>query len=55
LVEEALSAANQGEMTLFNNLICVLSSPYAEIAHLDKYTQAPDLAFDEQYQTFCGT
>ncbi len=56
LVEEALSAAAESDdMTLFNDLLSVLSDPYADLNHHDKYTQAPDAAFERQYKTFCGT
>lgn len=55
LVEEALSAADRGEMAVFNNLVLVLSNPYADIQHSAAYMQAPEPAFDDQYQTFCGT
>jgi uncharacterized protein YdiU (UPF0061 family) len=55
LVEEALSAAENGDMTIFNDLLAVLANPYAELNYPKKYTQAPDATFDRQYKTFCGT
>ena len=55
LVEEALSAANEGEMAPFNRLVLALLSPYADIDHPAQLMQAPEPAFDAQYQTFCGT
>lgn len=55
LVEEALAAAEGGDMTLFNDLLAVLAKPYADFNYPEKYTQAPDAAFDRQYKTFCGT
>lgn len=56
LVEEALNAAvNDGDMTVLNELLLVLSSPYADLNHPPKYTQAPELLFDQQYKTYCGT
>jgi uncharacterized protein YdiU (UPF0061 family) len=55
LVEEALAAAENGDMTLFKDLLAVLANPYADLNHPEKYTQAPDAAFDRQYKTFCGT
>lgn len=55
LVEEALAAAEGGDMTLFKDLLAVLAKPYADLNHPEKYTQAPDAAFDRQYKTFCGT
>jgi uncharacterized protein YdiU (UPF0061 family) len=56
LVEEALSAAvDNGNMSVLNDFLSVLSSPYADLKHPAKYFQAPTLAYDQQYQTFCGT
>jgi len=55
LVEEALDAAENGDMSLFNDLLAVLSDPFADLNHPEKYTQAPDATFDRQYKTFCGT
>jgi uncharacterized protein YdiU (UPF0061 family) len=55
LVEESLDAAENGDMSLFNDLLAVLSEPYADLNHPEKYTQAPDATFDRQYKTFCGT
>jgi uncharacterized protein YdiU (UPF0061 family) len=55
LVEEALATAENGDMTLFNELLSVLSDPYADLNHPEKYTQAPDANFEKQYKTFCGT
>ena len=55
LVEEALSAAENGDMSLLNDLLAVLANPYADLNHPEKYTQAPDEIFDRQYKTFCGT
>ena len=56
LVEEALNAAvNHGNMAEVNDLLTVLSAPYSDLNHPPKYTLAPELLFDQQYQTFCGT
>ena len=56
LVEQALSAAvDQSDLTPLNELLSVIADPYAELNHPSKYTQPPDLEFDQQYQTFCGT
>jgi uncharacterized protein YdiU (UPF0061 family) len=38
-----------------NELLSVLSDPYADLNHPEKYTQAPDANFERQYKTFCGT
>ncbi len=56
LVEEALDAAvSNNDMTPLNDLLSVLSNPYADLDYTSKYTLAPAFLFDEQYKTFCGT
>jgi serine/tyrosine/threonine adenylyltransferase len=56
LVEAALSAAVDGkDLTLFNELLAVVSNPYADLDHPAKYTKAPESLMDAQYKTFCGT
>ncbi|WP_020168359.1 MULTISPECIES: protein adenylyltransferase SelO [Methylotenera] len=56
LVEEALNAAvDNDDMTLINDLLLVLSDPYADLDHPAKYTQTPEPLFDAQYKTYCGT
>jgi len=56
LVEEALSAAvDNDDMKLVNDLLLVLSDPYADLNHPAKYTQMPESIFDAQYKTYCGT
>ena len=56
LVEAALSAATErNDLILFNELLMIVSKPYANIAHDAKYTQVPEPLFDAQYKTFCGT
>lgn len=56
LVEEAINAAvDQADMTLFNNLLSVLTNPYVDANHSAKYTQTADNDFDVQYKTYCGT
>ena len=56
LVEEALNAAvDRGDMRLLNDLLLVVANPYADLNHSSKYMQAPELLFDQQYKTFCGT
>jgi len=54
-VEEALSAANDGDMEPLQALLAVIASPYADLEHPAKYMEAPDPAFDQTYKTFCGT
>jgi len=55
LVEDALTAAENGDMSLFKELLVVLSDPYADFNYPEKYTQAPDARFESEYKTFCGT
>ncbi len=53
-VEEALTAANQGDMAPFSKLLEVLAHPFDEIKGNEAYT-TPAPATDRRYQTFCGT
>lgn len=53
-VEEALAAANEGDMKPFDQLLTVLSNPYVEQPNAESYAMpAPD-GFGP-YTTFCGT
>ncbi|MEI4772024.1 YdiU family protein [Psychrobacillus sp. FJAT-51614] len=54
-VEEALDAAvNQGDYSVMERLLEVLSSPYAHTPEQEEYTILPDQP-NSSYQTFCGT
>ena len=53
-IEEALTLANQGDLTLFNRLIKILSNPY-KINKSDLEFMSSPPHGDRQYQTFCGT
>ena len=53
-VEEALQAAEEGDITPFHNLISALDMPYEEGDHLLPY-QAPPQPGEKVLQTFCGT
>lgn len=56
LVEEAIDAAvNRNDLSLLNNLLSVVSDPYADKNHPSKYVLAPELLFDQHYKTYCGT
>jgi uncharacterized protein YdiU (UPF0061 family) len=55
LVEEALTEANQGNFSPFEELQKVVSHPFNYALKDDKYTQPPKPTFDRNYQTFCGT
>jgi serine/tyrosine/threonine adenylyltransferase len=54
LVEEALLAAEKGDMEPFHQLLEVIQQPYVLRPSLANYQNTP-AAFDETYQTFCGT
>jgi len=53
-VEEALEAANNGNLDLVKNLIKILEKPYENQENIASY-QSPALLSNEKYQTFCGT
>jgi uncharacterized protein YdiU (UPF0061 family) len=53
-VEEALTSANNGDLTLFNKLIKILKNPY--VVNKDDFKfMSPAPHSDKKYQTFCGT
>jgi len=53
-IEEALTLANQGDLTLFNKLIKILSNPYKVNKSDLEFMSSPPHS-DRQYKTFCGT
>lgn len=53
-VEEALKAAEQGDLSVMEQLLKVLSSPYAHSTEQVEYSKLPAQS-DDSYQTFCGT
>jgi len=53
-VEEALTLASDGDLTLFNKLIKILKNPYL-INKDDFKFMSPAPYSDKKYQTFCGT
>ena len=56
LVEEALiSAVQNSDLALFNELMNAVKKPYGANQNLDKYKMPADTAFNRTYQTFCGT
>ena len=52
-VEEALQAAENGDLSVMHNLLCALKDPYAYTPQQEEYAQPP--AADSCYKTFCGT
>jgi uncharacterized protein YdiU (UPF0061 family) len=53
-VEEALSAAENGDLSVMNRLIDVLKNPYEYSAIQEEYSKLPECT-SCGYQTFCGT
>jgi uncharacterized protein YdiU (UPF0061 family) len=53
-VEAALAAAEQGDLSLFDELLAVLSAPYDDQPEHAHYAAAPQLHEIVQ-ATFCGT
>jgi uncharacterized protein YdiU (UPF0061 family) len=54
LVEEALTAATDGDLDPLHRLVGVLAAPYDERPGLDRYAAAAPDSFGT-YRTFCGT
>lgn len=55
LVEQALNEAVEGNFTLFERLLGVLSNPYQHQPNENSFMLPADLSFERNYQTFCGT
>jgi serine/tyrosine/threonine adenylyltransferase len=53
-VEEALDAANNGDLKLLKKLTKILEKPYQNQKDIYNY-QSPALSSSQKYQTFCGT
>ena len=53
-VEEALTAANNGDLEVMNKLLTVLKKPYENQNSIIDF-QSPAPSSDKAYQTFCGT
>ena len=54
-VEEALGAAEQGDMRPFNRLLRILATPYTDPDPADGSYREPPPPSQRVYQTFCGT
>lgn len=54
LVEEALEAATDGDLSPFHQLLAAVTDPYVERAGLDRYAAPAPESFGP-YLTFCGT
>jgi uncharacterized protein YdiU (UPF0061 family) len=55
LVEEALEAAGNGDLSPFTELLDVVTNPFVSRDGHDRYATPPDDEFTANYQTFCGT
>ncbi|KAA0085307.1 YdiU family protein [Mycolicibacterium sp. P9-64] len=54
LVEEALTAATEGDLAPFENLVTAIAAPYDERPGLARYAEPAPQDFGD-YRTFCGT
>ena len=54
LVEEALTAATEGDLDPLDRLLTATAAPYDERVGLERYAEAAPVDFGD-YQTFCGT
>ena len=55
LVDEALAAAESGDMGPFDELLSVLADPFTERDGLERYAQPAPEDFNRTFRTFCGT
>ncbi|RZJ12673.1 MAG: YdiU family protein [Rubrivivax sp.] len=55
LVEEALTAATEGDLAPFETLLAALRSPWEESALTTRYAAPAPTAVTASYRTFCGT
>jgi uncharacterized protein YdiU (UPF0061 family) len=54
MVEEALAAANNGDIEPVHNILKVLEKPYTDQENISIF-QNPNPHGNEDYKTFCGT
>ncbi len=55
LVDEALTAATDGDMTLFEQLLEVVTDPFVERDGQERFAQPAPAEFEQGFRTFCGT
>ena len=53
-VEEALKSADNGDFTVMEKLLSILSNPYEYKEEMDEYTELAEPS-DLPYRTYCGT
>jgi uncharacterized protein YdiU (UPF0061 family) len=54
-VEEALTAATQGDLVPFERLLAALQRPYTADTSVSVYAQPAPAEVTDRYRTFCGT
>ncbi len=55
LVDAALTAATDGDLGPFQQLLDVVTNPFDQRPGLDRYSEPAPVGFDDGFQTFCGT
>jgi serine/tyrosine/threonine adenylyltransferase len=55
LVEEALSAATDGDVGPFHELLDVVTNPFGDHPEWGRFEGPAPESFEQGYQTFCGT
>lgn len=55
LVEAALTAANQGDLAPFEQLLAAITDPFTRRPGLDHYAEPAPASFNATHTTFCGT
>jgi uncharacterized protein YdiU (UPF0061 family) len=55
LVEAALEAAGNGDLSPFTELLDAVTNPFVNRDGHERYATPPDDEFTSNYQTFCGT
>ena len=55
LVEEALEEASNGSINSFQKLLHIISNPYQHQDDLEKFIKPPEVNFEKNFQTYCGT
>jgi len=54
-VEDALDKAIDGDFSVFDAMLKMLQKPYEYQPDFQEFLYPPDVDFEHQYQTFCGT
>ncbi|MDH3704524.1 MAG: YdiU family protein [Acidimicrobiia bacterium] len=55
LVENALAAAEAGDLAPFHELLAAVTDPFTERTERQRYAEPAPGEFTDRYQTFCGT